>query len=166
MSDEEIVVVVNERNQITGSTTRAQMRKERLIHRATYIFVFNSAGELFVQERTLGKDMYPGYHDLAAGGVVQHGESYEESAKREVEEELGIAGAPLERHFDFYYHDDANRVWGRVYRCQYDGPMRLQPEEVASGRFVSVADVMAGRVARVTPDSLHAFRKYVEGLGA
>ena len=56
------------------------MRTERLPHRCSYILVFNSRGELWVQKRTMIKDIYPGYWDPAAGGVMQVGESYEESA--------------------------------------------------------------------------------------
>ncbi|NIR17298.1 MAG: NUDIX domain-containing protein, partial [Desulfobacterales bacterium] len=72
----------------------------RLPHRATYILVFNSGGELYVQKRTQTKDVFPGYYDVAAGGVVLAGESYEEGAVRELLEELGIRGTPLEELFD------------------------------------------------------------------
>ncbi len=58
------------------------MRKENLIHRATYILVFNSKGELFLQKRTKTKDVYPGYYDPVAGGVVTIGEDCETFAKK------------------------------------------------------------------------------------
>lgn len=142
MSSCEIVVIVNEVNQVTGQASRAEMRAANLIHRACYILVFNSLGELFVQKRTMGKDIYPGFYDVAAGGVVLVGESYEESARRELQEELGIA-AELTFCCD-HFHDAAdNRVWGRVFTCLHDGPMRLQTEEVAEGFFLAVSEVLA-----------------------
>ena len=64
---EETVVVVNERDEMVGSVPRSRMRRKRLIHRTTYVFVFSSRGEVLVQERTRTKDMYPGWFDLAAG---------------------------------------------------------------------------------------------------
>ncbi len=162
---EEVVALVDEHNRVIGSTTRAQMRAQRLVHRATYTFVFARDGRLFLQRRTEEKDMYPGYWDAAAGGVLLAGESYDESARREAAEELGIDGVPLEGLFDFYYEDEANRVWGRVYSCVFEGPFRLQAEEVAEGRFVEVADLLAGLYQPLTPDTLDALQRYVEYSG-
>lgn len=45
-------------------------RKERLLHRSTYIFARNSQGEYYVQKRTMLKDYCPGYYEVVAGGVV------------------------------------------------------------------------------------------------
>lgn len=166
MSDDEIVIIVDETNECLGSAPRHRMRAERLIHRATYIFVFNPAGELFVQKRTAIKDMYPDYYDLAAGGVVLYEESYEESARREAQEELGITGTTLQSHFDFYYEDEHNRIWGRIFSCIYDGELVLQPEEIESGEYLSVSAALDGHLAPITPDTLYALGQYMERVSA
>ena len=44
------------------------------------------------------------------------GESYEDNAVRELEEEMGITGVPLETLFDFFYGDSTCRLWGRLFR--------------------------------------------------
>jgi hypothetical protein len=65
--------------------------------------------------------------------------------------------------FDFFWEDAQCRVWGRVYRCVYDGPMKLQPEEIVSGRFMPPEIVEQDLpVDQITPDSLEAFRIYLE----
>lgn len=156
---DEIVTLVDEHNHVIGSAKRRRMRAERLLHRATYIFVFASDGRLYLQRRTDTKDMFPGYWDAAAGGVLLAGESYDESARREVAEELGIRNVPLESHFDFLHEDASNRLWGRVYTCVYEGPFHWQAEEVVEGRFVPVEDVLAGRFEPLTPDTLAALRR-------
>ncbi len=162
MSQDEIVVIVDEKNNIIGAEIRSEMRSKGLIHRAAYILVFNSAGSIFVQKRTMSKDVYPGYYDIAAGGVVLYGESYDESANRELEEELGIRDVPLTRLFDFYYKDKKNRIWGRVYTCVYDGEIVLQKEEVESGGFHEVDEVirMSGHEL-YTPDGLYVLKRYI-----
>ncbi|MBW2484328.1 MAG: NUDIX hydrolase, partial [Deltaproteobacteria bacterium] len=71
--EDEIVLIVNMKNKVTGSAPRHEMRAKGLPHRAAYILVFNSTGELFVQKRTMSKDIYPGHYDIAAGGVVLAG---------------------------------------------------------------------------------------------
>ena len=125
MSHDEIVTIVDAENREVGAVPRSRMRAEMLPHRATYILVFDRSGRLFLQKRTATKDIYPGCYDVAAGGVVLEGETYEESARRELAEELGISGVELQRHFDFYHQDDRSRVWGRVYSCRYDGHVIL-----------------------------------------
>lgn len=157
---EELVQIVDRDDREIGAVSRRLMREQRLIHRAAYILVFNPAGELFIQKRTMSKDMYPGYWDVAAGGVVLAGESYEAAAKRELAEELGISGAPLEPLFDQYYEDGNNRVWGRIFRCVAAGPFVLQAEEVESGQFLAPAAVLelSGKEP-FTPDGLIVLRK-------
>lgn len=160
---QEQVVIVDEQDRERGSVSRREMRAQGLIHRASYILVFNSRQELFVQKRTMSKDIYPGYYDVAAGGVVLAHESYEESARRELFEELGIKGCDLAFHFKHYYANLHNRVWGAVFSCTWDGPMILQQEEVASGSFMHPAAVMSlSRVEPFTPDGIEILGRLVD----
>jgi isopentenyldiphosphate isomerase len=163
MAKEEIVTIVDQNNQVVGAEPRSKMRAEGLPHRANYILVFNSEGELFLQERTMNKDIYPGYHDVATGGVVLAGESYDASALRELEEELGIRGVKLKQHFDFYHEDVGNRVWGRVYSCVYDGDIVLQEEEVAAGGFYTINSILKMSTSkRFTPDGMHVLQRFLK----
>jgi 8-oxo-dGTP pyrophosphatase MutT (NUDIX family) len=125
--------------------------------------VFNSKGELYVQKRTPVKDIYPGYYDVAAGGVVMAGESYDESASRELNEEMGIKGVSLTHIFNFYHQDADNRVWGRAYRCVYDGKIVLQEEEVESGDFYTLDAVLqSSKHDSYTPDGFYVLRRYLD----
>ncbi len=154
-----MVALVDAENRVIGAAPRHEMRARNLLHRASYVFVFDSEGRLHVQHRTATKDVYPSYWDLAAGGVVLDGESYEESAIRELEEEMGIRGAGLETWFDFYF-EGAGKCWGRAFSCVWDGPIVPQAEEVQSVTRVDVETVLAGWDGRpVTPDSLMALRR-------
>ncbi len=161
----EQVIIVDDDNAVVGAAPRHEMRAKRLPHRATFILVFDSKGRILVQKRTDTKDVYPGYYDLAAGGVVTEGERYDESAVREAAEELGIHGVPLESRFDFYFEDAGNRCFGRVYSCVCDGPFKLQPEEVVSVEFAEPSNVLDGRIAPLTPDTLEALRRFLQTPG-
>lgn len=65
-------------------------------------------------------------------------ESYEESATREIQEEMGVDHVTLKNCFDFYHEDEVTRLWGRLFSCTYDGDFKLDPEEVESGQFMTV----------------------------
>ena len=159
---DEIVLVVDIDNKESGSVPRHEMRARGLPHRAAYILVFNSKDEIFVQKRTMSKDIYPGYFDIAAGGVVLAGESYDHSAARELEEELGIRDKVLTSHFTFCHEDGSNLVWGRVYSCSYDGEMILQEEEVESGFFMDPEEVLLlSKKEPFTPDGLYVLERYL-----
>ena len=162
LSSQEIVMVVDDENRPVAELPRHRVRSENLPHRTTYIFVFDRQGRVLVQLRTAIKDMYPSYYDLAAGGVVAAGESYEENAEREAEEELGIRDTDLEPKLDFYYEDEGNRCFGRVFTCVHEGPFTLQAEEVESVAFHTVEEIAAGDVSPVTPDSLLALNRLLE----
>jgi isopentenyldiphosphate isomerase len=158
----EIVTIVDEHNNVVGALPRKEMRAKRLLHRATYVMVFNPRQELYVQKRTLTKDVFPGYYDVATGGVVLDGETYEQGAVRELSEELGICGVPLRRLFDFLYEDEHIRVCGAAFSCVYDGDMVLQKDEVESGAFLNVEEVLRLTESEpFTPDGLYVLRRYL-----
>mmetsp|Transcript_31213 Transcript_31213/g.41315 ORF Transcript_31213/g.41315 Transcript_31213/m.41315 type:complete len:105 (-) Transcript_31213:145-459(-) len=94
------------------------MRSGLLWHRASYVFIVTSeahGAKLLVQKRTIKKDYCPGYYDLATGGVVGHGEDDDESARREVEEELGIPNASLDKVGVVKFDGDKSKVYGNIY---------------------------------------------------
>ncbi len=163
-SSDEIVTIVDDENRVVGAAPRAEMRRLRLPHRSTYILVFNSEGALYVQKRTMQKDIFPGYFDPAAGGVVLRDESYDQCAARELQEELGIRDVPLDFLFHFRYADTGVQVWGAVYKCVHDGPMILQDEEIESGAFMQPAEVLRrAQTEPFTPDGIYVLRRYLGG---
>jgi 8-oxo-dGTP pyrophosphatase MutT (NUDIX family) len=135
---DELVDLVDEEGRVIGVVARREMRAKRLLHRCTYVIVRSSRGEIYVHRRTETKDVNPGLYDVTAGGVCASGESYDDCAARELEEELGIAGATLGFAFSHRYEGPEGRVLGAVYKVEWDGPIRHQDSEVAWGEFVGL----------------------------
>ncbi len=163
---DELVDVVDETDRVLRRTTRAEMRRDNLLHRAVYILVRRSRGEFFVHRRTTTKDVYPGYWDVTVGGVVGAGEDYDTAARRELAEEIGVEGALIEPLFGVRYDDASTQLIGRAYLAQHDGPVHLQMEEIASGSFVTLAE--AERVMRdepCCPDGVQVLRRYLAERG-
>jgi isopentenyldiphosphate isomerase len=157
---DELVDVIDDDGRTVGTVTRREMRAGRLPHRCVYLLVFNGRGELFVHLRTPTKDVYPAHWDVAVGGVLAAGETFDEGARRELGEELGVEAVP-EALFPFRYGDPATVVQAMVYRVRHDGPFRLQPEEIVRGEFVPPEEV-AARSSRdpFCPDGLAVLREY------
>ena len=160
-SSYEKVIIVDRDNRPMGVVPRYKMRREGLIHRATYIVVFNEKRHVFMQKRTMDKDFLPGYYDAAAGGVLQEGEDYDTSASRELYEELGVQ-APLEKLFDFYYEVESQKMWGRAYACFHEGPFRLQAEEIESGAFHPISDILTGIISPISPDTFYVLKRFID----
>ena len=162
-SDAETIAWVDEQDNLLGALVRRDLRERGLIGRGTYSLLFNSAGELCVHQRTESKAIYPAYWDVAAGGMVAAGETYAESAARELEEELGVAGVELTAHDHFYFEDTGNRLWCSAFSAVWDGPLRLQPEEVQRAHFLPM-DVVLREIKEkpYCPDSLAALQRYLK----
>ena len=140
--------------------TRSRMRAENLLHRSVAIVVQSGDGRLLVHRRADHKDVYPGWWDLAAGGVVAAGEDSDGAAARELAEELGITGV-VPRPIGGGRHDDEHaRELCRVYRVVHDGPYRFDDGEITEARLVDRAGldrllaterVLPGSVAMLLP---------------
>ncbi|HEX6150423.1 NUDIX hydrolase, partial [Nocardioides sp.] len=141
--DVELVQLYDDHGRPAGTIDRARMRAENLTHAATAVVVRDSYGRVYVHRRTDTKDLYPGRYDFAAGGVVDAGEDPHHAAVRELAEELGITGAVLELVDVARYTDDHTDYWGYCFTTTYDGPLRLQPEEVAAGDWWTLDRLVA-----------------------
>lgn len=99
------------------------------------------------------------------GGVVKAGESYEEAAKRELEEEAGIRDAKLEYLFSTKFRGRQNNNNRKVFKCVYDEKMRLQPEEVESGRFMTVNEAKKMMAqGKLSPSAVHVFTEFLKRM--
>lgn len=163
---EELVDEIDEFDRFVRRTTRSRLRRENLWHRCVWVFVRDSTGRLFVHQRTETKDVYPGYWDVAAGGVLGAGESYDAAARREVAEELGVTADPGAPVASVRYEDPGNRVIGRAYVCLFDGDPVLQAEEVQRGCWMSSAELAVALEQRdFCPDGLHALAAVIDAGG-
>lgn len=119
---------------VTGVTTRAQVRAGNLPHAATGVLLRDGHGRVFVHRRTDTKDVFPGAHDVLAGGVVGHGEDPVEAAARELSEELGQHGLVLHPVLRSWYRDASTHYLAHVFEAWWDGrPVVTQESEVAQG---------------------------------
>jgi len=160
----ERVTHVDEHDQPLGAVSRGDAQTRGLITRCTFIFVFNSTGQLCLHQRTNHKRLYPGFWDVAAGGVVGAGESYAQGAERELAEELGVAGVTLTEHLRFYFESADSRLWAGVFSCCWDGPLEMQPEEVQDFRWIDPHSQWQRSGEQYAPDSMDALQRLLQQI--
>ncbi|MDP2289918.1 MAG: NUDIX domain-containing protein [Actinomycetota bacterium] len=154
-AQQEMVDIVDDDDQVVRTVTRAEMRAQRLQHRAVSIAVLGSDGRLLVHRRADTKDLWPGMWDLAAGGVVAAGESYETAARRELAEELGVVAEEMESLGEGRFVDESVAMIGRGFLTVHDGPFTFTDGEIAEVRWVTrpqLTELMTAE--RFVPDNV------------
>jgi 16S rRNA (adenine1518-N6/adenine1519-N6)-dimethyltransferase len=111
------------------------------------VFVFNNKDEIFLQRRSRWKDVCPLRWDSSAAGHVDSGQDYEQTAVREVFEELGVEASPSLTGRINACADTGNE-FVNLYQAQHEGPFRLPPAEIESGEWFSQEQIQEWTEAR------------------
>jgi isopentenyldiphosphate isomerase len=158
---EETGVLVDDEDRVIGTALRSEIRARNLPHRGVAILVRNPAGEIYVHRRTTTKDVFPDMYDMVVGGMVIAGESYEETARRELAEELGVEGVRPDFLFRHRYRGKKNNAWISLYLVVWPGPIRHQESEISWGEYMTGDEIVAKLAEwQFAPDHLELFDRY------
>lgn len=139
---EELFDVVDANDEVVRTESRAVVHRERLMHRAVHVFVFNTKGQLYLQRRSMNKDSAPGKWVSSCSGHVDSGEDYDHAAPRELGEEIGLYDPQgLERVFKESACPQTGQEFVWVYHCQSEGPFKLDPGEVSEGKWIDIKEL-------------------------
>jgi 8-oxo-dGTP pyrophosphatase MutT (NUDIX family)/uncharacterized protein YqgV (UPF0045/DUF77 family) len=167
IGDHEMVEHVDARDRVISVVTRTHMRAENLRHRSVAIIVTTPDGRLLVHRRADHKDVYPGWWDLAAGGVVAAGESYATAAARELAEELGITDRVPEFVTVCRHDDEHAREICHVYRVVHPGPYRFDDGEIVEAELVNPVELSELRASQpFLPGSLAMLLDLIPGFAS
>lgn len=156
---EEPFDVVDESDRPVGRLPRSEVHARGLRHRAVSVLIHRSDGCLLVQRRTMSKDEFPGRWSPSASGHVSAGESYDLTAARELEEEVGLS--TVLRHLHTFDADarTANEFMA-LYEGRTDAIPTPDPAEVSELRWMApdaLAQWMAETPDDFTPSFLRVF---------
>ncbi|PLW79995.1 hypothetical protein C0585_04880 [Candidatus Woesearchaeota archaeon] len=141
MSYDDLIDVVDDNDEVIDTKTKKEVMEQVLPHRGVNIILFNSKDEIFVHQRSLDKKAYPGYWAFLFGGFVDAGESHDEAALRELEEESGIKADKLEFLKYFRYQTRSDDWFGKLYRLISDENVKIQEEEIEKGFFIHLSEL-------------------------
>jgi isopentenyl-diphosphate delta-isomerase type 1 len=134
--EDELLCVVDGNDNFLRKATRKECHTKKLRHRTAGSFVFNKDWKIFVMQRSDTKDMEPSLWTISSGGHVEYGDSYEDTARREVEEELGIKENPI--FIEKYLNDLQDELeMSAQYYVITDQEPKINLKEVKQGKFIS-----------------------------
>ncbi len=160
---EEHLDVIDSSGKVIGRATRQECHSNNLLaHRAVHVLVFNSKGELFLQKRSMSKDIQPGKWDTSVGGHLNPGETFDQAATREMREELGIS-ADVRYIYSYWMHSPVETEYISTYICIYNGTIRFNPHEIEDGRFWSRKEIEENLSTGIfTPNFEQEYEKYLQ----
>jgi isopentenyldiphosphate isomerase len=165
---EEYFEIVNQQGEIRGVAPRSVCHgNPALIHRVIHILVFNSAGQLLLQKRSLSKDIQPGKWDTSVGGHLAVGETFEEAACREMKEELSIQDIPIHYIYQYIWRTEVETELVRTFYCHFDGSVLYDKDEIEEVRFWDMDSLLSQIDTELfTPNLREELQRYLcrEGL--
>lgn len=141
----EKVILVDSLDVMLGTMEKMEAHQKGVLHRAFSVFIFNSAGDLILQQRDLGKYHSPGIWSNTCCSHPRNGETVEEAAHRRMMEEMGF-DCKLEVKFHFIYKADVGQgltehEFDYVLTGVSDAIPKLNPREVMAWKAISVEEL-------------------------
>lgn len=145
MTTEKEVVLVNERDEPLGTMEKMDAHRKGLLHRAFSVFIFNSKGEMLLQQRARNKYHSGGLWTNACCSHPGAGEAVAAAAERRLREEMGFT-VSLEKIFDFIYRSEmenglTEHEFDHVYAGFYDGDIKPDKNEVQDYCYKSMDEI-------------------------
>lgn len=161
----ELIALANMDDVIVGSQDRSEQLPPHLCRCISAAVVFNSRGELVLQKVARTKKYLPLSWTYSATGHVDAGETYEQAAHRELQEELGIE-TDLEflAVSNFYNLKGELRSFHHVFKGIHDGPYVFDPNETEEIRLFNMAELkeqMAQKPSDFNPNLIEIVTKYL-----
>ncbi|MEG0950223.1 MAG: NUDIX domain-containing protein [Bacteroidales bacterium] len=129
---------------VTGCLPRAICHNgSKPLHPVVHLHIFNKKGELYLQKRSMSKDIQPGKWDTAVGGHIDFGESIYEALLREANEELGLTDIRPEWLFSYPFESEIEKELVNTYSIYAEGPFQSDPVEIDEGRFWPIEEIRA-----------------------
>lgn len=158
--NEEWFPIVNEDGAVTGRAPRSVCHdgKSMLLHPVVHLHLFNKDGKLFLQKRSLQKDIQPGRWDTSVGGHLAPGETIEDALKRETMEEIGIKDITPQFIHRYVWKSSHERELVFSFITVSEKVPEFDKHEIDEGRFWTL-DEISKSIGRgiFTPNFEHEF---------
>lgn len=136
--------LIDEACNVVGKATRRYCHSGSMaLHAVVHLHILDKQGRLYLQKRSMKKDIQPGKWDTAVGGHIDYGEQIAQALVREAHEELGLTILPQQTKplFQYIWQSDREREMVNAFAISYEGPIQPDYDEVDEGRFWTMAEL-------------------------
>lgn len=142
----EHVVLVDEHDREVGTMEKMEAHRVGRLHRAFSVLVFNSKGELLIQQRADSKYHSAGLWTNTCCSHPRPEESIQSASARRLLEEMGIDAEP-QFAYKFIYRVELGEALvehelDHVFKATYDGVPVTDPAEVQNWKFIAVDELL------------------------
>ena len=142
----ENVILIDSGDNPVGEMEKMEAHLKGSLHRALSVLIFNSKGEILLQQRAFSKYHTPGLWSNACCSHPRPGEDSLEAATRRLQEEMGFS-AHLDKSFDFIYKAQfenglIEHEFDHVFFGTFDGDPVINPEEANDFKWVKPVKLM------------------------
>lgn len=142
LSDREMVPIVEASGLVVGQAAREYVHGgSKLLHPVVHLHIINREGSLFIQKRSMSKDLLPGKWDTAVGGHVDYGESLEMALYRETLEELDFRDFNPVYLKTYVWESKKEKELVNIFATVGDFDLHPFNEEVSEGRYWSFSEI-------------------------
>ncbi|MGM9804613.1 MAG: NUDIX domain-containing protein [Muribaculaceae bacterium] len=143
MSNTELFPIVDPQGNVIGKATRGECHSgSMLLHPVVHLHIFDTKGRLYLQKRSLNKDIQPGKWDTAVGGHVDLGETINQALLRETREELSFTDFQPIPLFTYVFQSSREReLINAFYTVTSQQSFSYDPVEVDDGRFWTIQEI-------------------------
>jgi len=142
VADLEMVIdAVDQTDTPVGQITRALVFREHANFRVSHVLIFNSKGELLLQQLAFTRNRNPGAWGSSVASYLFSSEGYLDAAKRRVHEELGISGFSLLTLGKTQMLDDGCLKFITVFQSLHEGPFHFDPSLINQVKFMKLRDI-------------------------
>lgn len=158
----EFLDIVDRNDNVIGTASKDDIYKKSLCHRIAHVLIFDNEGKMILQKRSNKVSFCPNHWSTAVGGHVQSGETYEEGALREYQEELGVKSNLELIGKDFYSAPNSPDKFLAIFKTQYNDAFNHDPEVVSEVRAFTVQEIksMVENGEKFHPELIFIINKY------
>ena len=143
---DELLILVDRQDNELGFASKAECHTgSGLLHRAFSIFIFNSSGQVLLQQRSQDKELWNLYWSNSCCSHPRQGEQIENAAHRRVMEELSI-DCELHYLYKFFYQEPFGQKGSEHELCsvfvgRHDGKVSINITEIADWKFIDTEEL-------------------------
>jgi isopentenyl-diphosphate Delta-isomerase len=139
------LILVDEYDMPKGTAEKMEAHEKALLHRAFSIFIFNSKGEMLLQQRALKKYHSGGLWTNACCSHPYDGEDTKQAAEKRLQEEMGFT-LPLTKAFEFVYKTVFDNglteyEYDHVFTAVYNGTVIPNADEVMDFCYMPMEEI-------------------------